>query len=397
MPELSERAKNYTASPVRKIAGMLEKSGFDKSIISFGGGSPSVPPPREVLEYACQKLAENPHLATTYGSTEGLPTVRELIAEDLRSTENLKVEADDIIITAGSTEGLFSAVFALVNPGDEVIFPDPGYFYGETIKLAGAKPARVPVNWKEDFQILPQRLESAITKKTKAVILTSPDNPTGAVQSKENVHAAIDICEDRDIWLITDEAYKDFVYREEYESPRHMSGSPNIVSCCSYSKSISIPGLRIGYAYGDREVINKLNQVKQSTTLIAPRFAQFFVEKFLADHGKVKKKFVAEAREFYKSKMEVMSSALNESGFEFSKPRGGFFFFLDLHDRLKTLRMDDETFCYRLMEKEKLALVPGRFYGKNGEQHVRLTFVSETPERIREGVKRLSSFINKHE
>ncbi|MEM0372474.1 MAG: pyridoxal phosphate-dependent aminotransferase [archaeon] len=386
---ISDRAKNFHGSPLRKTALMLEKAGVDKSIISFGGGAPSLAPPKEVIDYVVQKLREEPQASTAYCSTPGPPKVRELISESLKIWEDVDVTADEIMLTVGGTEGLFATLLTLVNPGDEVITTDPCYLgYMEPIKLVGGKQKTVPIYWKEDFQVKEEKLKEAITKKTKAFLLCSPDNPTGGIQEKKSLKAIVEICEDKKIWLITDDIYKNMVFEGKFVNSRKFGGYENTITCCSFSKVASLPGVRVGYTYGPEKTINKIAELKQATTLTAPKLGSIFVEAFLENKTAVKRKYLKEVVvPTYRKRKDCMAKMLRKyTDFSFSMPKGAFYFFPEIN-------RDDVKFCDRLLKEKKVVAVPGRHFGKNGERHVRLTFVSETEERIEEGVRKISEML----
>lgn len=390
MLNISERSKNYRGSPIRRISSLLEKVGTDKELISFGGGAPSLAPPKEIIDYVIDKLKNEPQKSTAYCSTNGLPKTRQLISENLKDEEKIGINPEDIMLTSGGTEAIYVVLQTLLDPKDEIITTDPGYLgYEEPIKLTGAIQKRVPIFWNEDFQIKQERLEKAVTKKTKAMILTSPDNPTGGVQNKESLKAIVDICEDKKIWLITDDIYKDMVFEGEFINTRKFGGLENTITCCSFSKSASIPGVRVGYAYGPTEVMKKISEIKQSTSLTAPRTPLLFVDAFLENNAKIKKEFVQKVVfPTYKKRRDYMAKCLKEyTDFKFSIPNGAFYFFPEVGK-------EDEKFCDDLYKNKKVVAIPGKYFGENGKKHIRLNFVSENEQRIEEGIKRIRDFIS---
>ncbi len=381
---ISKRAERYEGSPIRRISSMLEKAGNDKSIISFGGGAPSLAPPKEVIDYVVEKLKAEPQHSTAYTSTPGPTHTRELISEDLKREEGVNIPAEEIILTIGGTEALYVAFQTLINPGDEVLTTDPAYLgYNEPIKLAGGVKKTIPIYWKENFQIKEERLKEAITSKTKAMILISPDNPTGAVQEEKNLKAIVEICEDKGIWLITDDIYKHIVFEGKFINTRKFGGYENTISLGSFSKSASIPGVRIGYAYGPKEVIKKISELKQATSLTAPKLATLFIDKFLENNAEVKKKYLSEiVVPTYKERRDYMGEMLKKyTDLEFATPQGAFYYFIDIS-------REDEKFSDELL-KENIVVIPGKYFGEKGKNHIRLTFVSETKERIEKGIKKI--------
>lgn len=398
MPEVSKKVKGIVGSPVRRIAYLLERAAANRDIISFGGGAPSLPPPSEVLHYLIKKLQKEPQKTVAYTSTVGIPKTLELIAEVLKYEENVDVNPDkQIAITDGGSEGLFIAMNALVNPGEEVIISSPTYLsYIPSIEFVGAKPVEVPAYWHEDFQLYPDRVNEKITKKTKMIILLSPDNPTGRVLDSKNVKGLVEIAEDNDIWLLTDDIYKHMFYEGKFMNSRKFGGNDNTVTCCSFSKSASIPGFRLGYAYGPEKVIERFDKVKQFTSLCPSRPGQVLVQKFLENKGKIQREYVKKTVvPTYRKRRDFMAKSFKKylPHIGYSMPKGAFYFFVDMSEDLRGMRMDDEKFADRLLSDKNVVLIPGRYFGTEGKNHLRFTFVSETEKRIDEGMKRIADFL----
>ncbi len=288
----------------------------------------------------------------------------------------------------------------LLDPGDEIITPDPSYLgYREPIKLTGAKEVMVPSSWEIGFQIDQEKFKEAISKKTKAIMIASPDNPTGTLYNDESMKFLTDMAEDHDLWLITDDIYKHIVFEGKFVNSRHYGAEEKTITCCSFSKTASIPGLRIRYFYGPKEVVRKISEIKQSTSLAPGRTVQYAVRKFLENKGRIKREYLSKVViPTYKRRKEKMHECIDkylpEAGY--SVPNGAFYFFPDMRQYLSRMGMDDVQFADALLEEEKVVVIPGRFFGKQGIGHVRLTFVSETEERIDEGFQRITRFIERH-
>lgn len=396
MIELSERTKNYKGSEIRRLAQMLEKIG-KKGVISFGGGAPSLAPPREVTDYLIEQLKKDPQAATAYSSTIGLPEVRKLISENLKDGEKVDIDPDGIMITIGGTEGLFITLAGVLNPGEEVILADPTYLvYPEPIKFIGGKPVYVKARWQENFQMFPDKINEKITNKTKAVLFLSPDNPTGRVEDKENIKGIVELCEDHDLWLVTDDAYKDIVYDEKFYNTRLFGGYDRTISCCSFSKSASLPGLRIGYTYGPKEIIQKIVVTEQGTSLSSPTLPQLGVKKFLENGAKVKKEYISKTViPTYRKRRDKMAECFKKylPHVEFAKPEGAFYFFIDFKENLEKKGLNEHDFADKLFEEKKVVIIPGPPFGEFGKNHFRFTFVSENEEKIEEGMKKVAEFV----
>jgi aspartate aminotransferase len=391
--------QHLPVSPVRKIAEMLEKCAAKHNIISFGGGAPSLAPPREVLEHLCAEFKRDAHAASSYGSSRGMPRVREQICEMMAREEKIKIDpAKEINITAGATEALFITFRTLLNPGDHIVLCDPTYLaYYPQLNFLGEGITHHPTYVQEDFQIDINLLNEAITGKTKAMLLLSPDNPTGRILDKEILRGVVQLCEDKKIWLITDDTYKDIIYDGKFRNSRTFGGYDNTITCCSFSKSASMPGFRLGYVYGPAEFIEKVSAIKSYMTLCPSRPAQICVEKYLEKRGAVKKKYLEKTVvPTYKKRRDAMAEMMEKylPKAEFVVPRGAFYFFPDMSRYLE--KMDEEKFANKLFEKKQVVVVPGKYFGEQGKKHIRFTFVSEPEQRIKEGFIRIAHFIEEN-
>ena len=388
--------KQLPVSPVRKLSEMIEKSGEKHKIITFGGGAPSLAPPKEVLDFLCEEFKRDPHGASSYGSTKGMPHVRELITETLKREEKARIDPEkEICLTEGGTEGLFITFRMILRPGDQIILSDPTYLaYYPQLAFLGDGVTHLPAYIEEDFQIGIDRLSESITNKTKAVLILSPDNPTGRLLNRKNLKAVVEICEDKCIWLITDDIYKDMLYEGKFYNSRTFGGYDNTITCCSFSKSASMPGFRLGYVYGPSQFIDKVAAIKSYISLCPSRPAQICVEKYLERRGAVKKKYLAKTVvPTYKKRRDKMAYCMEKylPKAEFSMPKGAFYFFPEMSRYLK--KMDEETFANELFSQRSVVVVPGKYFGEQGKEHLRFTFVSEPEERIEEGFKRIARFI----
>ncbi len=386
-PILSSVESSITESPIRRIAQLLEKAGDDSSIISFGGGAPSLAPPKEVVDAMISSLRKDPFKAVSYTSTKGLPSLREKIAEDLTKSGD-SVDSNQIALSTGATGGLFMALEDIVNPGDEVIVSDPTYVgYEGPALIERAKLRRIPVKKENDFQLTPDAVNETITKKTKIIIILSPDNPTGRIQKKKNVKGIADIAKDNNLWIVSDDTYKDIIY-EGSHTYIHKYAPENTITACTFSKSSSIPGLRLGYVYGPKEAIDGITKFSQYVMLCTNKLSQAAAEAFYP----VKETYLnTRVIPTYKKRRDVMGNMIKKhlSVCDYVKPQGAFYYFLDLCDS----KLDDEEFCNRLLEEQKVVAIPGKYFGNEGKGHIRLTFVSENEKRIEEGILKIKDFM----
>jgi aspartate aminotransferase len=391
--------KQLPVSPIRKLSEMTEKCGEKHKIISFGGGAPSLAPPKEVLDFLCEEFKRDPHGASSYGSTKGMPRVRELISEQLKRDEKVRIDPEkEMCLTEGGTEALFITFRTLLKPGDQILLADPTYLaYFPQLSFLGDGVTHLPVYVQDDFQIDVNMLNEAITPKTKAVLLLSPDNPTGRLLDKKVLKAIVELCEDKKLWLITDDIYKDMLYEGKFYNARTFGGYDNTITCCSFSKSASMPGFRLGYVYGPSSFIDRVAAIKSYISLCPSRPAQICIEKYLEKKGKVRKKYLEKiVVPTYKKRRDKMADCIERylPKAEFSMPKGAFYFFPEMSHYLA--RMGEETFATRLFEHSMVVLVPGKYFGEQGEEHLRLTFVAEPEDRIEEGFIRIARFIKEN-
>lgn len=397
--DISKRTKGIVGSPIRKITRMLDEAGETESIISFGGGAPSLAPPQESINYLAKKLKEEPQKSVAYDSTPGLLKTRKMITDILKEEEEIDIDPyEEIAVTHGGTQGLFATLQTLLNKGQEVMISDPAYVgYPEAIKLAGGKINRLKTTWQEDFQITPEKVNENLTNKTEVIMLISPDNPTGRMLTKQNLKGIVEIVEDEDLWLITDDIYKDVIYDDkEFINSRKFGAWENTVTCSSFSKTASIPGMRMGYTYGPKEVIKNMTQFLQYESLCVARTPQIFLQHFLKEKGKHKRKYIEETVvPTYKHRKEVMKEEIDDKlpKAHYSKPSGAFYFFVDMNRYMDEFK-DEEELSKKLYEESEVVVIPGGYFGEEGKNHLRFTFVSEPENRIREGITRIKDFLS---
>ena len=397
MVGLSDRVGLLRISPIRRVTALLDEAQKKGDIVSFGGGAPSLPPAREVLDEMCGQLQRQPLRSSAYTGTRGLPELRQLISEDIKKYGKLDYEAArEIIVTDGGTEAIFSLLMSLLNKNDEVIILDPTYLgYNEAIRLAGGRVRTLLVKVEDDYQPSSEKLKELITDRTKAFILLSPDNPTGRVISEAFVKGLVDLASDYDFWIVTDDTYKHIIYEGEHVWVARLPGArERTVMLCSFSKEASVPGLRLGYALGPSEVIDAMEKMKQYTSLAPSTLSQIGMIGFLSNG--VKERYLRdEVIPVYKERMEFMGECIKKHLPEAktSRPAGAFYYFVDVSSYLSKMERDDKAFCERLLYRKNVAVIPGSFFGRGGEGHVRMTFVSEPRERIELGVKAMAEYV----
>ncbi|MGA2791898.1 MAG: pyridoxal phosphate-dependent aminotransferase, partial [Candidatus Bathyarchaeia archaeon] len=255
---------------------------------------------------------------------------------------------------------------------------------------------KLPVSVEDGYQPNLELLKSLVTKRTKAVVLLSPDNPTGRIVRPDFVKGLVDLAVDHDFWIINDATYRDIIYGKDNQ-PRITTlpgARERVISVGSFSKEASAPGLRLGYALGPADVIDGMEKVKQYTTLAPNTLSQNAMIRFLSDG--VKERYLQNmVIPTYMKRRDCMEKAIEESLPEARtvRPEGAFYFFVDMRRYLKSMERDEEEFCNRLMSRKGVVVIPGSFFGEKGAGHVRMTFVSEPEQRIEQGVKRIGEYV----
>ncbi len=399
MPSLSSRPTIIRRSPIRRIAALLEEAKRKESIISFGGGAPSLPPPREVVEYLAKMLREEPAKAVSYTSTRGIPELRELIAQDLKKHWGVEYDPNQVLIVNGGTEGIYVALSATIEPGDEVIILDPTYLgYSEAIKLFGGKVRRLPVSVESGYQPSLEELERIISPLTKAFILLSPDNPTGRVVTEKFVRGLVDLAVKYDFWIIFDAVYKHISFgRKTPWVDAIPEARERTITINSFSKEASVPGLRIGYVTGPQEAIDAMEKIKQYISLAPSAAAQYAMIKFHEDG--IKDRYLEEVViPTYRKRRDLMYKLIKEYLPEARTvlPEGAFYFFVDMRRYLEAMNRNDEEFANRLLYRKSVVVIPGRYFGDKGKGHVRMTFVTEPEDRIEEGMRRIAAYVSSY-
>ncbi|MDD3455070.1 MAG: pyridoxal phosphate-dependent aminotransferase [Methanothermobacter sp.] len=363
----ARRLKGISLSRIRK---MFEVEGED--IINLGIGEPDFEIPEDSKKAIIDALEEG---FTHYTPNKGIPELREAIAKKLKSDNNIKRDPDDIIVTVGASEALYMCAQALIDKKDEVLIPDPGFLsYNACVKLAEGKPIPIPLEGK-NFRTNPETIESLIGKNTKAIILNSPSNPTGAVTEKDDIKAIAELAEEKNLIIISDEVYEKIIYEKKHYSPGQFTENAIIIN--GFSKTYAMTGLRIGYITAPREVIEELLKIHQYNTACAPSISQAAALSALKGPQRVVDHMVAE----FRRRRNLMHKRLNNMGIECNKPGGAFYMFPYVGDEAK--------FTEKALE-EGVVVVPGSAFGYNGKDHVRFSYATSY-DKIKEAMDRIEN------
>ncbi len=354
-------------------------------VISLAQGIPSFDTPSPIKRRAEIALAEK--LVAKYSLSPGLPELREMIELSLTKDSIFYDWETEIIVTAGSIEGITASLLAITDPGDEVIIPDPTYTsYREAVRLAGCTPIFVPLDEKNGWKIDIEKFAKAITPKTKVIFYCNPNNPTGTVYSKEDLLALGNLALDHNLYIIADEAYKDFVYEgQSYFSLAEFSKyRQHLIRVFSFSKPYAMTGWRVGYVHTDASIAREILKVHDSLVTCAPVISQYAAMGAL----EMGEEWVIHFREQYQKRRQLMCSYLDQLSdvSSFVLPTSAYFVFPHFNNCTDSLNLAKD-----ILEKVQLATVPGVAFGPSGEGHLRLSF-GRTENDITEGMKRLLSY-----
>jgi aspartate aminotransferase len=398
MVTLSDRVTALHISPIRRVAALLAEANKRKELISFGGGGPSLPPPKEVAEEIVARVTEDSQDAAAYTGTKGYLNLRQLVADDWARNQGEGYDPEtEVILTDGATEAIFAAFFSLINKNDEVVVMDPTYLgYLESFQLAGARVASLRVSVEDKYQPDLEALKSLVSKRTKVVVLLSPDNPTGRIAQLPFVKGLVDLAVDHDFWVIYDATYRDIVYGEPVQPKlTTFSGAhERVISVGSFSKEASAPGLRLGYALGPQNAVDAMEKIKQYTSLAPNTLSQRAMTRYLT--GDIKEKYLRETViPTYKKRRDLMEKTIAKYLPEARTvtPDGAFYFLVDMRKYLGAMERTEDQLCDSLLRRKGVVAIPGSYFGQNGVGHIRLTFVGEPEERIEVGMKRIGEYV----
>jgi len=382
----AERLNRIKPSGIRRFFTLAQET---PDIINLSVGEPDFVPPKHILDAGWRSARKG---KTHYAPTNGVPELREALAKKAYSDYGLRYDPNsEILVTVGGTEAIFLALFSLINPGDEVLIPDPGFVcYAPGVLLAGGNPIYVPLLEKNDFKPSLDFVTSHVTKKSRVMILNYPNNPTGSVLSFDEVAALAEVAVKRDIIVISDEVYEKIIY----DGAKHhcvatfpeMRERTLVVN--SFSKTYAMTGLRVGYVYGPKALISSLWLIHQYTVACVDTLAQYTAVSAL----KTSQTFVDDMVKEFDRRRHLVHERLNEiDGFECRLPKGAFYAF----PNIKHFGMTSEKFAEFLIREAHVATVPGSAFGSHGEGYIRLSYAAsynqleEALDRIEKAVKKL--------
>ena len=357
-------------------------------VVSLGVGEPDFVTPWTIRESCVYSLEQG---YTSYTANRGLPELRQEIAEHYKARFNLSYDVkENILVTVGVSEALDIAMRAILSPGDEILIPEPCYVsYKACAALAGAVPVPVPAKIENDFRITPDDLQKHLTPQTKALLIGYPNNPTGAVMSRENLLAIAEFAKNNDLIVISDEIYGDLTYGDtEHICFASLPGmQERTILLNGFSKAYAMTGWRIGYALANSAFIAAMTKIHQYTMLCAPITAQMAAVEALRHGEKYMKNMVTE----YDRRRRYIYDSFKKLGLECFEPKGAFYIF----PSIRSTGLTSEEFAEKLLLTEHVALVPGNAFGDCGEGYIRCSYATSL-DKISEAMARIGNFLKKY-
>jgi aspartate/methionine/tyrosine aminotransferase len=358
---------------------MLEHAGEVQSPVMLVNGDPNFTTPTHIIEGAATAAIAG---ATGYAPGDGLVPLRAAITDKLRRVNRIDVGTDQVCVTTGACGGLYTTFLVLIDPGDEVLVPDPGWSnYAAILHVLNGRAVPYPLRPDSGWTLDADALEAAITPRTRAILLNSPSNPTGSVEGTEALRRVLDIAERHDLWIVSDEAYDELVFNEPGTSIASLGGADRVISVFTFSKTYAMTGWRVGYVSGPVPFIRQLglhqepvvscaSTVSQNAALVALRGPQDCVSDMVSA---------------YRRRLGMASAALTSGGVPFVMPDGAFFLMIDV----RSSGLDSWTFALRLLREVGVATVPGAAFGAGGEGFLRITLAA-AEDTLAEGIARLT-------
>lgn len=387
---LSKKAMNMEPSMTLALtakAGELKAQGVD--VISFGVGEPDFNTPQNIIDAATLAMNQG---KTKYTAVSGITELKEAIVKKFYNDNGLNYKSENIIVSTGGKQCLFNVFAAILNVGDEVLIPKPYWVsYPELVKLNDGIPVFVETNEEDDFKINFKNLEKSITNKTKAIVVNSPNNPTGSIYSKKELMEIADFAKKYDLYIISDEMYEKLTYGDN----KHISiASLNedafnrTIVVNGLSKAYAMTGWRVGYAAGKKEIIKLMNNIQSHTTSNVNSIAQYASLEALTGQQEEMKIMQNE----FDRRRKVMMKLLDDiSDVSYIEPKGAFYILVNIEKILKKFKISGSSeFCEKLLDRENVVAIPGIAFGE--DNYIRLSYATSM-DNIERGLNRISNFI----
>ena len=380
---VTEKVKQIKPSGIRKFFDIVSEM---PDAISLGVGEPDFDTPWHIREEGIRSLKAG---KTFYTSNAGLMPLRQEISRYIEDRMQLTYDpASEIMVTVGGSEAIDIAFRTVLEPGDEVIIPEPAFVsYVPCVQLAGGVPVTIPLKAENAFRLKPRELEAAITPKTKVLLLSYPNNPTGAIMEKEDLEALLGIIEKHDLLVISDEIYSELTYNSRHVSIASLPGMrKRCVVINGFSKSYAMTGWRLGYALAPKEIMEQMVKLHQFAIMSSPTTSQYAAVSAL----KIGNSDVMEMRLAYDQRRRFLLHEMERLQIPCFEPRGAFYIFPDISE----FGMSSEEFATELLREEKVAVVPGSAFGDCGEGFIRISYAYSI-EELKAALARIEAFLKK--
>ena len=383
--------RNFLADSIVQIKPSGIRKFFDivtemKDAISLGVGEPDFDTPWHIRDEGIYSLEKG---RTFYTSNSGLKDLKQEICNYIKRSQNVDYNADtDVLVTVGGSEAIDIGFRAMINPGDEVLIPQPSYVsYEPCAILAGAKPVIIDLKPENEFRLTAEELENSITDKTKILVLPFPNNPTGSIMEYEDLEKIAKVIIEKDIFVMSDEIYSELTYKDKHVSIVSIPGmKERTLLINGFSKAYAMTGWRLGYACGPQEIIKQMTKIHQYAIMCAPTTSQYAAIEALKNGDND----VKEMRTAYNQRRRFLINAFREMGLECFEPYGAFYVF----PCIKEFGMTSEEFATRFLREEKVATVPGTAFGDSGEGFLRISYAYSL-ETLKIAMERLKNFVTR--
>ncbi|MYD09770.1 MAG: pyridoxal phosphate-dependent aminotransferase [Chloroflexi bacterium] len=386
-PRIPEAVRAVAADGTQLRYALMEMARDMDDVIALGRGDPDLPTPPHIVAAAERAMRDG---LTGETPVPGMPQLRAAIAAHMRETNGLPIDADNVMVTTGGQEGLFLAVQAVIDPGDEILVPDPRYSsYDDAIRRAGGRMVMVPTKREDAFNLEAEAVEAAITPATKALLIVTPSNPTAGIVSEDRARAIAEVCIRHNLIVIVDEIYGKIVYAPyEHFSIGSLPGmAERTITLDAFSKAYAMTGWRCGYAAAPADVIGAMARIKQVTTGPVATVSQWAGLAAMTGPQDCVSEYLA----IYTERRRVLLDGLDSVGFAYGEPRGGLFVWADS----SSTGIHAAELSYLLLQEGRVLIFPGTAFGEKWREYVRITML-EPIETLREAVSRMLPVIARY-
>lgn len=379
---LSDKIKKIKPSGIRKF---FDLASTVDNVISLGVGEPDFQTPWSIRKTAIDTLEKK---RIIYSANSGLAALRTEISSYINKKMNVSYDPqNEVIVTVGGSEAIDISLRALINPGDEVLIVEPCFVcYAPIVELSGVIPVSINTRIEDNFKLTPELLKEKITKKTKLLILPFPNNPTGAIMTREDLEKIAEIIRNTNIMILSDEIYSELTYGRKHCSIVQIEGmQERTILINGFSKAFAMTGWRLGYLAAPSPIVNQVLKIHQYAIMCSPTISQYAAIEALQNCEREVKKMVAE----YNIRRRLLVESFNKMGLTCFNPEGAFYVF----PCIKSTGLTSEQFCEQLLENQKVAVVPGNAFGQSGEGFIRVSYAYSL-KHLMEALKRIQAFLD---